>query len=80
MMTLETLRSDTREFITPADIAPILGCKPYSINMQAKADASKLGFPVCMMGTNVRIPRRAFLRWTELGNTPAIIKERETND
>ena len=51
------------EMLTPADVAPVLGCHPYAINVMAKADPGRLGFPVCMVGNRVKIPRRAFLRW-----------------
>lgn len=62
-MTLEELKRSDKPFLTPTDIAPILGCKPYSINVQAKQDITKLGFPAAMIGTRVKIPRIAFLNW-----------------
>lgn len=60
---LEALERSDKAMLTPKDVAPVLGCRPYYINVQAKLDASRLGFPVCMMGTRVRIPRAAFLAW-----------------
>lgn len=69
-MTLEEMRASSETMLTPAQVAGVLGCAPYAINVQAKADAAKLGFPVCVTGTRVRIPRRAFLHWLEFGNTP----------
>ena len=51
------------EMLTPADVAPVLGCHPYAINVAAKEDPARLGFPVCLIGNRVKIPRRAFLRW-----------------
>lgn len=70
-MTLYEIMSSNAEFLTPEQASEVIGCKPYAINVQAQADATKLGFPVCVMGTRVRIPRRAFLRWLECGNAPA---------
>ena len=64
-MTLEELRNSTKEFLIPADVAAILGVKPYSINVQAQQDKSKLGFPVSLIGTRVKIPRLGFLRFIE---------------
>ena len=77
-MTLEQMRESPAEFLTPEDVAGVIGCKPYAINVQARADAAKLGFPVCMMGTRVRIPRRAFLRWMEYGSPVAVMSAEDT--
>ena len=62
-MNLDEIRSSTKDVLTPTDVAPVLGCHPYAINVQAKQDASKLGFPVCLIGTRVKIPRIGFLKW-----------------
>ena len=62
-MTMQQIRASGKEMLSPADIAPVLGCNPYSINVMAKADPARLGFPVCVIGNRVKIPRRAFLRW-----------------
>ena len=67
-MTFEQMIKSDKNFMTPEDVAEVLGCKPYSINRQAKADPGKLGFPVCMMGATVCIPRLAFLHWMQCGN------------
>ena len=74
-MTLPELRASPKAFLTPAEIAPVLGCTPYSINLQAKADPSALGFAVCVTGTRVRTPRLAFLRWLTYGNAPITNEE-----
>ena len=57
--------------LLPKDVAEVLGCKPDSINAQAQNDPNKLGFPVCVMGTRVTIPRQGFLHWLQYGNAPA---------
>ena len=57
------LRMMDKPFVTPTELAPALGCNPYSINRQVAVDPSALGFPVSKIGTNVRIPREAFLKW-----------------
>jgi len=66
MTTQEIERSDL-DFLYPKDVAEILHCTPYSINCQAKADPDRLGFAVCVMGSTVRIPRKAFLHWLHYG-------------
>lgn len=74
-MTRTEIEQSPMEFLTPEQASELLGCKPYAINVQAKEDPAKLGFPVCVMGSRVRIPRRAFLRWLERGNAPAMTDE-----
>lgn len=64
-MTLDEMRVSCKAVLIPTDVCDVLGCTPYSINVQAKADPRKLGFPVSVMGSRVRIPRVAFLRWLE---------------
>ena len=60
---LAGLAASDVEMLTPADVAPVLGCHPYAINVAAKEDPARLGFPVCLIGNRVKIPRRAFLHW-----------------
>ena len=60
---LTRIAASDKEMLSPADVAPVLGCNPYAINVAAKCDPARLGFPVCMIGNRVKIPRRAFLRW-----------------
>ena len=74
-MTLKEIEHSDLEFLTPEQAAEVIGCKPYAINVQAKEDPKRLGFPVCMIGTRVRIPRRAFLRWLEGGSPRAMSDE-----
>jgi hypothetical protein len=66
-MTIEEIQSSTKEMLTPSDIAEILGCAPYTINVQVKQDiadgVNSFGFPISKIGCRVRIPRRAFLRF-----------------
>lgn len=65
MRTLDDLRACEKPFLIPKDIAPIMRCDPYNINLQAKKDPSKLGFPVSVIGSRVKIPRVGFIRWYE---------------
>ena len=66
-MTIEELMISDKEMLTANDVSPVIGCDPYSIIIQAKEDARNctrcLGFPVIVMGSRVRIPRRAFLKF-----------------
>ena len=60
---LARIAASGKEMLTPADVAPVLGCHPYAINVAVREDPARLGFPVCRVGNRVKIPRRAFLRW-----------------
>lgn len=62
---LNKLKQMKEDFISAADVAPLLGVHPQSIRSQAQSDSSKLGFPVSVIGRRVRIPRAAFINWLE---------------
>lgn len=58
---LQEIEAATKEILTPADIAPIIGVDPHTIRLAARSMPSSLGFPVICIGTRVKIPRRAFI-------------------
>ena len=66
-MTIEEIKKSDKDILVPKDIAEVLGCAPYSINCQAKADfldgKNRLGFPVVIMGNRIKIPRQGFLNF-----------------
>ena len=62
-MTIEEIRASDKTMLTPADIAPILGCHPYSLNLTARNNIKALGFPASLVGTRLKIPRIGFIRW-----------------
>lgn len=64
-MTIDEIRASTKDMLTPSDVAPILKCNPYSLNIAARADIKALGFPASLIGTRLRIPRVGFLRWLD---------------
>lgn len=64
-MTIEDVKADTREYLTPAQVAPILGCDPQDIRVAAHQCPERLGFNVAVIGSRVKIPRRAFIKWME---------------
>ena len=61
-MTLEQLEAMDKEMLIPKDIAPILGCSPYAINVATKDGKNPFPFPIIRMGTRVRIPKRPFIK------------------
>ena len=64
-MTIEDIKNMDKEILTPTDIANVLGCDPNTIRLQAKKDIKQLGFPAAKIGTRIKIPRKAFIRWFE---------------
>lgn len=71
-MTYEEMLVSDKAFLLTEDVAELLGCKAHSINVQAQQDPAKLGFPVCVTGSRVRIPRLGFLHWMTYGITRLI--------
>lgn len=65
--TLEDLERVEREFLTCAQVAPILGANADTIRQQAVEAPSMLGFPVIVAKSRVKIPRRPFLRFMRDG-------------
>lgn len=64
-MTLEEARASTKVMLSSGQVAQIIGVSEYSIRQQAAVNAAALGFPVCIMGSRIRVPREAFLRWLD---------------
>lgn len=62
-MTLDQIRESDRLFLVPTDVAGVLGCNPQSIRDVARKEPEKLGFPVCVIGTRIRIPRVPFMEF-----------------
>ena len=66
-VTLSNIEAIDREFLRAIDIAPVLGVNPQDIRSQAQDDPLKLGFPVIVTGTRVRIPKEGFLFFCRYG-------------
>jgi hypothetical protein len=69
MMTLDEIRASTKEMLTPADVAELLGVDKYSISIQVREDKqngiNSFPFPTIRIGTRTKIPRRAFIKALE---------------
>lgn len=63
--TLDTIRQMSRETLTPAIVAEVIGCDPQTIRLRARMAPELLGFPAIVMGSRVLIPREAFIRFME---------------
>lgn len=64
-MTFDQIRQSDKLFITPKDIAPVIGCDPQKIRTTAWDKPERLGFPVVVVGRRIRIPRIPFLQFME---------------
>lgn len=62
-MTIQEIEQSNKEMLIPTDIAPILGCDAHAIRLQARDDPKRLGFPVVLVGTRVKIPKAGFLNY-----------------
>lgn len=64
-MTLEDLRKVDRDWLLAREVAPILGTDPHSVRVAARLAPERLGFPVCIIGSRVRIPKKPFIEFWE---------------
>lgn len=64
-MTLEEIKASEKAFLSPSDIAEVLGCNAYTISIAARDCPERLGFPVTRLGTRTRIPRKPFINYVE---------------
>ena len=64
-MTLSEIKATDKPMLTPADIAEVLHCDAQSVRLAARLKPELLGFPVCVIGHRVKVPRDGFLRWLE---------------
>ena len=64
-MTLDEIKTSEKTMLTPADVAEVLQTDPQDIRIAAKVHPERLGFNVAVIGTRVKVPRLAFIRWME---------------
>lgn len=66
-MTLDEIKRSDKLFLTPAEVAPVIGCDPQTLRIMAREDPALLGFPVTVMKSRTRIPRIPFIKFLEEG-------------
>lgn len=66
-ITLEQIEQIPKEMLTAADICSYLRTDPSIIRWQAQYAPEKLGFPVIVMKSRVKIPKKAFLYYSKHG-------------
>lgn len=64
-MTLDEIKASDKSVLTPAEVAEVLGCDPQDVRVAARQRPDLLGFNVAVIGTRVKVPRLAFIRWME---------------
>ena len=64
-MNLDNLKRIDREWLLACEVAPVLGTDPHSIRVAARLAPERLGFPVCIIGSRVKIPRKPFIQYWE---------------
>lgn len=62
-MTLAEIKGSDKTMLLASDVAPVLGCAPHSIRIQAREYPEQLGFPVVVIGNRTLIPRKPFLAY-----------------
>lgn len=69
-LTFDEIKASPKEMLTVTDVERVLGLSGETIRAAAREHPETLGFPVMLFGKNgkqVRIPRRAFIRFMEGG-------------
>lgn len=64
-MKLQEIKESNKDILTCTDVSEVLKCNPYTLHVQAQQRPEMLGFPVICMGSRVKIPRIAFIRFIE---------------
>ena len=60
---IQDIIDSTKDFLVPADIAPILGVDPHYIRIAARQKPELLKFEFFVSGNRTKIPRIPFLRY-----------------
>ena len=62
-MTIEQIQNSEKLFLSPVEVAPVLGSDPHTVRCTAKQRPELLGFPFTFSGNRMKIPRVPFLRF-----------------
>lgn len=64
-ISLDQIRAMKEETLTAQTVGRVLGCSPQYIRILARESPDKLGFPVLVYRSRVKIPRRPFVLYME---------------
>lgn len=62
-LTLEEIEALPVEVLTPAQVAPVLHLDQDTLRGQARDCPARLGFPVIVAGSRVKIPKKSFVKF-----------------
>lgn len=71
-MTLDDIEKIPKEMLTANDVALYLNINPNILRWQAHNEPEKLGFPVIVLKSRVKIPKDAFVFFCRYGR-PVLI-------
>lgn len=72
---IQAIVDSDKVFLTPADVAPILGMDPHSIRLTARQRPELLKFEFILSGNRTKIPRIPFLRYIGINVEPQPTEE-----
>lgn len=64
-MTLIEIKGLDKPFLTPKEVAGVLGSDPQTIRVTARTAPERVGFPFTFTGNRMKIPRIPFLKFME---------------
>lgn len=64
---LSQIESVEEAWLDTDEVAKFLNTTPNTLRKQARQDPRSLGFPVCILGSSIRIPKDGFLFWMRHG-------------
>ena len=62
-MTLDEIEAIPAEVLPPAQVAPVLHLDQDAVRGQARTCPARLGFPVIVAGSRVKIPKKSFVKF-----------------
>lgn len=67
-MTLAEIETLDREILTPAQVAPLLSMDQQTFRLQARFRPDLIPFPVIVVKSRVKVPKRPFLNFMRTGD------------
>lgn len=67
-MTLAEIEAYGKEILTPAQVAPLLSMDQQTFRLRARLRPDMIPFPVIVVKSRVKVPRRPFLNYMKRGD------------
>jgi hypothetical protein len=74
-MTLDDIENMQKATLDITEVASVLDSWPQTLRCQAQEDPRKLGFPVIVQGSRVKIPRLGFIHFMKFGYASPVESE-----